>query len=414
MHIVLANQWFPPESGFGGVATYNYHMARAYRELGHRVFVIAKSEPNATTFKNDNGVKVYRVPQIQFSYRFSRIPALGNNLRWLRDILYSHRVKKKLYELHQQYGIDVAEYAEINYEGYWHATDRDRRIPLIVRCHTPYFILQRYFARHVHTMLNNRFILRSERSFIQRADTITTPSHHLAKMLLQELALPTDKAYVIPNAIDVNEFSPDPVKRKKDGGLLILHVGRLEDAKGVCDLARAFVQMVRDGRCEGARLVYVGEDRPTPRSTSQTDELIQFFQENGMLEQVQFTGEVEQQQLVQWYRRADICVVPSKMYESFSYTAMEAMACGKPVIASRIGGIPETVEDGKTGIIISPGNIAQLKSALQILIENPEMRIEMGRAGRQKVERNYSSLAVAKQNLDVYSETIERFKNGKR
>lgn len=408
MHIALINQWYPPESGYGGIASYNYYMAHAYRELGHRVFVIAKSELGALTFKSDCGVEVHRVPQVQFSYRFNHVPSVGNNLRWLRDILYSRRVKKKLYELHGQYGIDIAEYAEVNIEGFWHAKDLESPIPCLVRAHTPYFVLQKYFSREAAGFLYNPLIIKSEKEFIRRATAITTPSHHLANILLDELSLPAGKIHVTPNAIDVNEFSPASVEDKRDGELLILHVGRLEEAKGVCDLARAFAQLVRGGRCEKARLVYVGEDRSTARKTSQKTELLQFFQENGIMDSVEFTGKVGRRELVQWYRRSDICVVPSKMYESFSYTAMEAMACGKPVVASRIGGIPETVDDGKTGILVSPGNVTELKNALEELANNRHMRSKMGEAAREKVKREYSSGAVARQNLDVYARTIER------
>jgi glycosyltransferase involved in cell wall biosynthesis len=98
-----------------------------------------------------------------------------------------------------------------------------------------------------------------------------------------------------------------------------------------------------------------------------------------------------------------MCVVPSILYESFSYTCAQAMAAGRPVVATRIGGIPETVEDGVTGLLVEPGNAAELAEALIRLALDPVQRARMGQAGRERVARDFNPATVARRMLAVYA-----------
>jgi len=97
-------------------------------------------------------------------------------------------------------------------------------------------------------------------------------------------------------------------------------------------------------------------------------------------------------------------VVPALQYESFSYTCAQAMAAGKPVIATRVGGMSETVEDGRTGLIVEPDNADELATAVVALLKDRERRVAMGRAGREKVLREFDPIKVARENLAVYAQ----------
>ena len=121
------------------------------------------------------------------------------------------------------------------------------------------------------------------------------------------------------------------------------------------------------------------------------------------------SGAVEHSKLPALYPRADVCVVPALQYESFSYTCAQAMAAGKPVIATRIGGMSETVEDGRTGLIVEPDNAAALADAVADLLKDGERRARMGRAGREKVLREFDPFKVAQENLAVYARAQREF-----
>jgi glycosyltransferase involved in cell wall biosynthesis len=98
------------------------------------------------------------------------------------------------------------------------------------------------------------------------------------------------------------------------------------------------------------------------------------------------------------------------VYEPFGLINLEAMACETPVVASAVGGILEVVEDGKTGILVPPGQPEALARALARVLDNPELGARMGKAGRRRVEEKFSWTSVAEQTEKVYAEAIAEFK----
>ena len=119
-------------------------------------------------------------------------------------------------------------------------------------------------------------------------------------------------------------------------------------------------------------------------------------------------GSTPKEELIHIYQKADIAINPSIIYESVSYTCLEAMACGKPVIASKIGGIPEVVIDGETGLLFEPGSVRDLISSLKILLNDPLRREEMGKAGRKRAEEFFDVLKVAPKNIEIYKSLIAK------
>jgi glycosyltransferase involved in cell wall biosynthesis len=140
--------------------------------------------------------------------------------------------------------------------------------------------------------------------------------------------------------------------------------------------------------------------------------LERYFASHGLAGHVDLCGFVPQEELVGLYRAADVCVVPSILYESFSYTCLQAMACGRPLVATTMGGMPEVVADDVTGLLVPPGQPGPLAAALERLICDAELRLRLGRAGRERAVRLYANHSVAQQNLAVYAEAIERRAHG--
>jgi glycogen(starch) synthase len=405
MHIALANQWYPPLSGYGGVAMYNYYLSHALQQLGHRVSVIAcRWSADVPAMRNDNGVAVHRLLH-RDHYRLHRLPLLGCYVRPVQQLAYSLRVARKLREIEQAEGLDVVEFAEVNAEGFFYLLRRDRA-PVVVRCHTPTFVLRRYYRpEEMHYDTTITTIL--EKFCIRHADALTTPSHNMARVIAAECGVPLQRITVVPNALDTEEFRPAWGKHNPGNEIVILYVGRLERGKGVQVLAEAIPRVLR--AVPQARFVFVGDDRPIPDGCSQIAALREHFAALGLDSRVELRGHVPQAELLAAYAQADICVVPSLIYESFSYTCAQAMACGLPVVASRIGGIPETVEDGVTGILVEPGDVQGLAQAIVWLAQDRELRRRMGAAGRAKVEELYTPSRVAKMNLVVYEQANSNF-----
>ena len=126
-----------------------------------------------------------------------------------------------------------------------------------------------------------------------------------------------------------------------------------------------------------------------------------YFREHDVTGQTLFLGPLDEPDLLAWYQRADIAVVPSMLYESFSYTCAQAMAAGLPVVATRIGGIPETIDDNSSGLLVNPGDVNELAQAILRCARDPHLRRRMSEAGKTKAQRQFDSPKIARQFLEV-------------
>ncbi len=237
-----------------------------------------------------------------------------------------------------------------------------------------------------------------ERNAARRADAIITASEHERTILTRHYGADETRMHTIPCGIDLELFHP----RDRDtaratigvaaGTPLLLWVGRLEKLKGVDILIQALAEV----ETPGASLLIVGGDAG---AAGLKEELLQQAHDAGVADRVRFEGAVPHDRLPTYYAAADVCVVPS-YYESFGLVAVESLACGTPVVASRVGGLISTVTDGVNGYLIPwrcPGPFAE---KLDVLLNNAELRANFSRAGRRSVERfRWRNVAVAVSNL---------------
>ena len=113
-------------------------------------------------------------------------------------------------------------------------------------------------------------------------------------------------------------------------------------------------------------------------------------------------------EVIQLYSHAAVFACPS-VYEPFGLINLEAMACGTPVVASAVGGILEVVEDGRTGLLVPPGNADALATALRRVLDDRDLAARLGQAGRRRVEERFSWASVAERTAGVYAEAIADF-----
>ena len=180
-----------------------------------------------------------------------------------------------------------------------------------------------------------------------------------------------DNVHVVPGGVDVEQFrySEPPRKGPRDTKYALMS-GRVGDErKGVRVLHRA-AELLRKERDDFK--VWVTHDNVT-----MNDEL------------VEAVGWHEHEKLANLYARADICVAPSLWAEPFGMVAVEGMACGRPVVASKVGGLADSVVDGQTGFLVPPGDAVALADKLRVLLDDYELRVEMGRRGRARAEREF-------------------------
>jgi phosphatidyl-myo-inositol alpha-mannosyltransferase len=203
---------------------------------------------------------------------------------------------------------------------------------------------------------------------------------------------------IIPNGVDLDRFtSAQPYEELRDGTLNILFVGRFEERKGLIHLLKAYHRLRK--RRVDARLLVIG-DGPKRR------EYRRFVGLRGIRD-VEWLGRVSDDEKVRYFASADIFCAPNTGQESFGIVLLEAMAAGVPIVASDIHGFKRVVERNVQGVLVEPKNHRALAAALYTLARDPDLRQQMGDAGRERAPE-YSWDRITEQIVDFYYETRVR------
>jgi D-inositol-3-phosphate glycosyltransferase len=248
--------------------------------------------------------------------------------------------------------------------------------------------------------------IRGEREVAADADRVICASEGEKEMLVGLYGASPQRVTVVPCGVDTLRFRPmrrDRVRCKLgllDDEPIVLYVGRIEALKGIDVLVEAAA------RIDGAfRVLVVGGDE---KDLERKDDLMALAEELGLQDRVTFLEAVPHRDLPLYYNAADICVVPS-YYESFGLVAVEAMACGVPVVASRVGGLKETVVDGRTGYLVPWRCPDPFAERLELLLSNEPLRRKLGREARSAAER-FRWSEVAARVEDVYHELVSEYR----
>jgi len=203
---------------------------------------------------------------------------------------------------------------------------------------------------------------------------------------------------IIPNGIDLAQFGTPrpPIERYHDGKLNVLFVGRLEKRKGLSHLLRAWRHVRRE--LPEVRLIVVGEGRPLTG--------YQRYAVAENLSEVVFTGYVSPEDLLRYYHTCDVFCAPSTGQESFGIVLLEAMAAGKPIVASAIPGYQEVVRHQQEALLVDPKNEHALALSLVHLLADRELRQRLGEAGRRRAAL-FSWDRIAADLLAYYGELAE-------
>lgn len=254
-----------------------------------------------------------------------------------------------------------------------------------------------------------------EERVAREADALVAP-HPLerAQLVWQYKACPA-RIRVVPCGVDTSLFRPmDRLEAQKILGLddraWLIFVGRLDPIKGLDTLLKAMsiLKSTKTLREPFPALMVVGGP-PWKSPWEPPPEVVEISQQvrsMGIQELVHFLGPKPQNILPLYYSASTACVLPSR-YESFGMAALEAMACGVPVVASRVGGLSYTVLDGKTGVLVPEGNSELLAETIVKLIELPDRSAQMGAQAVRRAQR-FSWPGVAKGLMDLFRELLEQ------
>ncbi len=261
------------------------------------------------------------------------------------------------------------------------------------------------FTEHISLPMAERHGLRSLAARIRNGacmramDRALAVSGYVKERLVRSDFLPADKVEVLYNGIDLRRFravQSDPAAVRRGLGIppaapLILSIGQLIEFKGMHVLIDALARM----EDAGVHALIVGEG-------PEDDRLARDIEHRGLANRVQLLG--RRDDIAELLHAADLFVLPSVWNEALGYVIVEAMASGKAVVATRVGGIPEVVEDGVTGVLVEPGNAALLALAAESLLRDPERLGRLGAHGRQVAESTFALEAAIERTMAIYHE----------
>src|SRR3989442_6187752 len=248
--------------------------------------------------------------------------------------------------------------------------------------------------------------LAEERRIVPAADRLVAANAIECEGLVTAYGADAARVAVIPCGVDTDLFTPGDAAAARaalgvDAGPLLLYVGRIAPIKGLETLLDA-VGCLR-GAGTPARLAVIGGEADEPAGGHEAD-VRRRAAALGLGDAVTFVGSQPQERLRDWYVAADVTVSPS-YYESFGMVALEAMACGSPVVASRVGGLQSTVRDGATGLLVAEGDPCALAETITRVLGDGALRWRLGREGQrwaaqhrwpcvaEAICREYASLA---------------------
>jgi D-inositol-3-phosphate glycosyltransferase len=253
-----------------------------------------------------------------------------------------------------------------------------------------------------------------EREVLRLADRIVAATQAELAQLQWLYQADTRKVAVIPPGVDISHFYPIPPDEAREvigvpacgpeSGKMLLFVGRIEPLKGVDILIQALALL----RAQGIYvcLMVIGGDPDVSREqrSAEMERLKAMSEQVGMTDLVAFLGRRSQDTLPYYYSAAEAVVVPSH-YESFGMVALEAMACGTPVVASQVGGLAFLVQDGVTGYTVEVDDPQALARPLALILQDPALRKRLGEQALL-LARQYAWENIAERMIQLYEEVL--------
>lgn len=403
MKIGIISSVYPPEGTSGGNAAFFFELANSLVQQGHTVMVATLTSGD-TRSEMINGVQVERVKFDAADYfNFSLMPWFSG-LAW--NLPRALELYRKLKRVIDAFNPDVIECVDNGFEGLFWAIDS--AYPLVLRSVCPQFHTIN-LGFHQQVTIDKEIVCALEVLALQLADSVTTPSLSMAKIISDQCSIPLDSIRIIRNPLTMvpSEDSSNKERKARNGGSLeILFIGRVEKLKGCDILVEALPAVLKD--YPEATLTFVGSHSPIPGTELTFADILKArLAEQGTLRNCIFTGVVPRDQLAKFTEQSDICVFPSR-YDSSPYACIEAMARGAAIVASRVGGIPEYVEDGKTGLLFESENSEDLARKVIELAANEALAQRMRDAAPEHARKLCSPEIVAKQSVELYTETIAK------
>jgi glycosyltransferase involved in cell wall biosynthesis len=389
MHIAFIIPAFLPARDYGGPLYNTITLSRHYVREGHQVTVYTTNAVSVKQFsKNISAVEEMFGVTVK---RFPVITKVGGY--WINPSIYHALLKDSFDIIHSQclrcFQTDVAA----------HISKKTGK-PLIIAAHgslgsifSPKLSAKQKAMHALHDFLDKKNI-----GIAKKLIAV----NEFEKSTYMRYNVNEEKIDVIPLGLDVSEFEQDTIDFRKKFGIgeeeiIVLYVGRYNYVKGLNTLIKAFAQVVsRNPSRVDLRLVLIGKD------DGYYNELVDLVGTSNASDRIVVLENQPREVIISAYVACDIFVIPSH-FDTFPVTMLEALSCGKALIASKVGGIPEVIEHDRNGVLVEARNVESLASSMEELIRDESKRLSLGGRGRAMV-KNYDISRIAARTLQLYSQ----------
>lgn len=364
---------------YGGSGIVGSELGKELAERGHTVHFIASALPTRLTQLSDR-VRFHEVEMMSYPL-FEHQPytlALATKMATVAE-------NEKLDLLHVHYAIPHSISAILARE----SLKPNRYLPVITTLH----------GTDITLVGADRSYLPITRYGIVQSDGVTAISQYLKDETRKTFGF--DDITVIPNFVCPSEYQRHPVETLRktlapEGEPLLVHVSNFRPVKRPVDCVEILARVVKQGI--KTRLVMVGDGSERTNAEHRAHCL-------GVHDKCSFVG--KQPRIVDYLSASDVLLLPSEQ-ESFGLAALEAMACEVPVVASRVGGVPEVVTDGETGFLSAVGDVNKMAGDAGRLLADAELRSAMGRRARESAVSRYHTDNVIPQYIKFYEEVLNK------
>lgn len=391
----------------GGQGVYTRHLAKALVDLGHHVEVLG-GQPYPIL---DERVPLVELPSLDiYNDHFPmRMPGLWELKRWTdfvevtafslgtfpEPLAFSMRAWDHL--RHRKDDFDIVQDNQCLGYGLL-LIERQLGLPVLGTIHHPITVDRRLEMEAAETWYK-RLTLRRWYAFVdmqtqvaRRLERIITVSENSFKDIVTDHKVDADRMAVVPVGVDIDLFKPLPEVEVIPGRLVTTASADVA-MKGLKFLLEA-VAKLRTER-DDVHLVVIGKRKPGGASDATIKRL-------GLEDHVEFVTGVEEQRIIELYSEAEMAVVPS-LYEGFSLPAIEAMACGTPLVGTTGGAVPEVIgKDGDTAMVVPPGDSEALAAKIRWGLEQDDLRGTIGARGRQRIIDRWSWKHTAVKTVEQY------------
>jgi glycosyltransferase involved in cell wall biosynthesis len=361
-------------------------MTTSLVRAGHKASIIylhfGQMEANGTDLSS--GVDVHHAPVGNLHYYLHRMMLGASSIpRVVRGLETSYRLRRLLESIHERTPVDLIEVPEV-----FITPTVTRGLPYVMRLHAADWALRHLLGEKTDS--GNQLERKLESAALAGTAGVSSPSRALASFI-SDACTTRGRIEVIPYPVDIDKFAPrsEPIAENS-----VLFVGRVERRKGAHVLTGA-IPKIR-AAVPGCMFVFAGRIG---------EDMTELLKRNA--DAVTLLGSVPREDLVRWYQRSTVFVAPT-LWDNSPNTVYEAMSCGTPVVASNVGGIPELVDDGVTGLLVPHSDSDALSSAVVRILTDDGLRARLGKCSREKVVSSYSVERIAKTTLDFYTSLLSR------